>query len=112
MRIVTDESEIFEFEIMDIAHGGIQFHAGKRSRRAAQLFACLFEMVSIKMQIAKSVDEFTGLQAADLRYHHGEERVTRDVERHAQKKIGATLVKLTTERAVLDMKLKKRVTGW
>ncbi len=79
--------------------------------RARQLFARLFEMIPVKMQIAKSVNEFTARQAADLRHHHGEERIARDVEGHAEKKIGAALVKLATERAVLDVKLKKRVAG-
>src|SRR3954466_1381955 len=73
------------------------------------------------MQIAKSVNEFTASQVANLREHHGEQSVTRDVERHAEKKVGAPLVKLTTERAFLfaagrirgggNVELKKRVTG-
>ena len=67
-------------------------------------------MVLVKMQIAEGVDEFAGAKTAHLRDHHREQRVGRDVERHAEKKIGAALVKLAAELAVLDVELKKHVT--
>ena len=38
-------------------------------------------------------------------------RVARDVERHAEEKIGAALVKLATQLAVLDVELEERVAG-
>ncbi len=39
----------------------------------------------------------------------GEERVARDVEGHAEKKIRAPLIKLATECAILDVELEERV---
>ena len=63
---------------------------------AGELFARLIEMVLVEMQIAEGVDEIARLQIADLRHHHGEERVGGDVEGHTQKKIAAALVQLAT----------------
>src|SRR5262245_44228679 len=69
-------------------------------------------MVVVKMQIAKSVDEIARREINDLGDHDREQRVACDVERHAEKKIAAALVKLATQRAVLDIKLEKDVTRW
>ena len=49
--------------------------------------------------------------AADLRHHHGQQRVGGDVERHAEEDIGAALVELATELAVGDVELEQRVAG-
>ena len=42
-------------------------HRGKRARVARELLARLVEVVLVKVQIAKSVDEIGGAQLADLR---------------------------------------------
>jgi hypothetical protein len=51
-------------------------------------------MVFVKMQIAKGMNEIAGRKIDNLRDHHRKERVGSDVERHAEKKIAAALVKL------------------
>jgi len=89
MRVVLGQGEILELKIMDIFHRRIELHAGKRAEIAAELFAGLVEMVLVKVQIAKGMNEFAGTQIADLRDHHREQRVRRDVERYAEKQIGA-----------------------
>ena len=44
-----------------------------------------------------------------MRDHHREQRVARDVERHAEEDVGAALVELTRELAVLHVELEERV---
>jgi hypothetical protein len=61
------------------------------------------------MQVAERVDEIARLQSADLRDHHGEQRVAGDVEGHAEKNIRAALVKLAAQLALAHIKLKQRV---
>ena len=58
MRIVADKSEIFELEIVNVLHCGIQFHPRKRARVSRQLLTRLFEVIPVEMQIAKGMDEF------------------------------------------------------
>ena len=58
MRIVAGESEILETKVVYALDGRVQLHPRQRSRLARELFVCLVEMVSIKMEIAKGVDEF------------------------------------------------------
>src|SRR6266852_7074894 len=85
VRVVADELEIFEFEIVDAFDGRIQFHLRQRSTITSQLFACLLEMVLIKMQIATGVDEIARRKIDNLRHHQREQRIRCDVERDAEK---------------------------
>ena len=110
MRIVADEREILEPEIVDVLDrrdSAASAASGRHSR--AELFARLLEMVLVKMQIAESVDEFARFEIADLRDHHREQRIGGDVEGHAEKKIRAALVKLAAQLAILHVELKKHV---
>ena len=66
-------------------------------------------MILVKMQVAKGVNEIARPQIDHLRDHQGEERIRRDVEGHAQKKISATLIKLAAQLAILHVKLKEDV---
>src|SRR5262249_45607288 len=70
MRVVADELEIFELKIVNIFYGRIQSHPWQRSAIARKLLVCLFEMVFVKMQIAKGMDKIAGGQADNLRHHH------------------------------------------
>src|SRR5215468_7235562 len=110
MRIVTDQLEVFEFEILNVFVRRIQFHPRQRSTIARKLFAGLVEMVFVKMQVTKGMDEITRRKIDNLRHHHREQRVRRDVEWHSKKEIAAALVKLATQLAVLDIELEEDVT--
>ena len=55
--------------------------------------------------------EITRTQTALLRDHHRQQGVRSDVERHAQKRIGAPLVKLTRKAPSGHVKLKQHMTG-
>ena len=68
----------------------------QRSTFARQLFPRLVEMILVKVQIAKGVDEIARRKIDNLRDHHREQRVGRDVERHAEEQIAAALVELAT----------------
>jgi hypothetical protein len=109
MGIVANQFKILELEFVDFFHRRIQFHLRQRTRLARELQLRLLDVVLVEMQIAEGVDEIAGLQAADLRDHQREQRVTRDVERHAQENIRAALVKLAAEFAIAHVKLEQRV---
>ena len=109
MRIVTGQLEILELEVVEVLHRWIQFHLRQRTRFAGKLQFRLLDMVAVKVQVAESVDEIAGFQTTDLRDHQREQRVAGDVERHAQKQIRATLVKLAAQLAIADVELEQRV---
>ena len=90
---------------------GLIFIWGRGRGSRAELDSCLLQVVFVEVEVAESVDEFAGLQAADLRDHAGEQRVRGDVERHAEEQVGAALVKLAAQFAVEDEKLKQRMAG-
>jgi creatinine amidohydrolase/Fe(II)-dependent formamide hydrolase-like protein len=96
MWIVPDEFEIFEFEVVDVFDGRIQFQSRQWTKFAGELFTRLIEMVLVKMKIAESVNEIARRKIDDLSDHHGEECVARDVERNTEEKIATALVKLAT----------------
>jgi hypothetical protein len=95
----------------ELANLGIEREPGQGTELAAELFAGLVEVVVVEVEIAEGVDEFAGLEVADLRDHAGEQRVGGDVERDAEEEVGAALVKLATEFAVEDEELEERVAG-
>src|SRR5437773_10165625 len=62
------------------------------------------------MQIAKGVDEVARSKIDNLRHHHRKQRVRCNIERDTEKQICASLIKLTTEFAVLYVKLEEEMT--
>jgi hypothetical protein len=89
----------------------VEVHFGQFIGGAAELQLCLFDMVQVEVGVAEGMDEFAGFQAADLRDHHGQQRVGGDVERHAEEDIGAALVELAGEFSVRDIELEQAVAG-
>ena len=71
----------------------------------------LREMVVVDVAVAAGPDEVAWLQIALLGQHMGEQRVAGNVEGHAQKNIGAALVKLAAQAPVGHVELKERVAG-
>ena len=74
------KTNVVESEVVDALDRGVEPHRRQRARLAAKLEFDLLEMVRIQVQVAKCVDEFSGLEPADLSDHHGQEGVGRDVE--------------------------------
>jgi len=59
MRIVGDEFEVFEHEIVNVFDGGIDFHPRQRPAVVGKLLTRLVKVVVVEMQIAKGMDEVT-----------------------------------------------------
>src|SRR5436189_5961603 len=62
------------------------------------------------MQIAKGVDEVARSKIDSLRHHHRKQRVRCNIERDTEKQICTSLIKLTTQFAVLYVKLEEEMT--
>jgi hypothetical protein len=61
--------------------------------------------------IAQGVDEVADLEARHLGHHVGEQRIGRDVERHAEEHIGRALVELAGQSTVRHVELEERMAG-
>ena len=57
VRVVADEFEVFEFEVINVFDCWIQFHSWQRPTIPGKLLASFLEMGLVKVQIAKRVDE-------------------------------------------------------
>src|ERR1700734_1186589 len=66
-------------------------------------------MIEVEVAVTAGPDELAGLEVALLGKHMGEQGVTRDVERHTEKDVGAALIELTGQPAVGDVELKERM---
>jgi hypothetical protein len=67
VRVVADEFEIVEPEIVEVFDHRIQFHPGRRAAIAGKLLACLFKMIVVEMQIAERVNEIARRKIDNLR---------------------------------------------
>ena len=110
VRVVAFESEVVEDKIFEACAGGIEHHARQGAALAGELQAGLLKVVGVEVEVAKRVNERAGLEAADLCDHEGEKRIGGDIEGHAEEEVGAALVELATEFAILDIELKQRMT--
>ena len=108
---VSHELEILKFEVENGLHRRIEVHFRQFMRFAGKLLFRLLDVVGIEVCVAECVDEFTGFKTRDLRDHHGEQGVGRDVERYAKEDIGGALVELAREFAVRDIELEECVAG-
>ena len=63
------------------------------------------------MRIAKCVHKFTGFQSGHLGHHQGEQGVGGDVEGHTQENVGAALVHLAGQGAVVHVELEECMAG-
>ena len=110
VRVVVGEGEVGVVETVDVFYIGVYLHLGQWTRLAGELQSHLLEMVTVDMCVAEGVDEITVLEAAHLCYHHRQQCVRCDVERHAEEYVGGTLVELARESSVGHVELEKYVT--
>ena len=87
-------------------------HHGQLARRARELQFHLLKVVAIDVRVAKGVDELSGLQTGHLRHHEQQQRVTGDVEWHAQEQVGAALIELQAQASLRHIELEQRVARW
>jgi hypothetical protein len=83
--------------------------AGKVERLRGELLVDLVEVVEVQVAVAAGPDEVADAEVALLREHVRQQRVARDVERHAEEKIGAALVELAGKSSAGDVELEERV---
>src|ERR1700722_15062785 len=107
MGIVAFEDEILVAEGEQVLGGRREPQGRQLARRPRELEPRLLEMVEVEVRIAERVDELARRQIGHLRDHQGEQRIGRDVERHAEKDVGGALVELTGEPAVDDVELEE-----
>ena len=69
----------------------------------------LVEMIEIDVRVTGRVDEFPGSQTAHLRYHHCQQSVRGDVERHPKESVRASLIELAGKLTLSDIELEKAV---
>src|SRR5690349_7967272 len=89
MRLVIQELEVFELVLEDRRRLAFDREPRRRQRRALQLFVGLVEMIEIQVAVAAGPDEVAGGELALLSEHVREQRIGRDVERHAEEHVGA-----------------------
>ena len=107
MKTIILEFEIVIAETEYIVDIGIEDHFRQRIGHAMQLFVGLLEMVRIEVGVAKCMHKFSCLEPGYLCDHLGQQRIGRDVKRHAQKDVGAALIQLARQTALGDVKLKQ-----
>ena len=83
--IVIEQLEIFETKVANILDLRVQLHPRERAALASELFARLFEVIRVEMQVAEGVNEIARPEIANLRHHHRQERIARNVERDSEK---------------------------
>src|ERR1019366_6568599 len=111
MRVVAGQLKVAVLELVDVPHGGVQFHLRQRARLTRKLQPGLVEMIRVEVQVSEGVDEYARLQLADLRNHHRQQGIGGDIERHAEEQVRAALIELAVQLAVLHEELKQRMAG-
>src|SRR4029453_12821569 len=111
MWVISLDRDVIEGEVIERADAGVQDESGEWAGLSTQLQPGLVEMVQIEVGVPESVDKLPALQAANLSHHLGQQRIGGDVERNAQKDVRRTLVQLTGQSALRDVKLKHRMAG-
>ena len=111
MSLVTDQFKILVAEAEDIGHVGVDLHLRRRQGVTGQLLVRLVQVVQVQVGIAQGVHEFARLQAGDLGHHQGEQGVGGDVEGNPQENVGAALVHLAGQGAVVHVELEERMAG-
>ena len=67
-------------------------------------------MVQVQVNIAEGVHKLTWFEPHNLRDHHGEQCIRRNVERHPKEGVGAALIQLAIQLALGNMKLEQTMT--
>ena len=92
MRVVILQCEILVDKGEQILHVRINFHCWQRSEFTRELQLRLLNVIGVQMHIASGPYKLSGLQVTYLRYHEGEQCITRNVEWNPQKSIATALV--------------------
>src|SRR4029077_18248241 len=97
VMLVVHDLKVFIVVIKNCGWPTRQVELRQCQRHSRQLLVDLLEMVGVQVTVAAGPDEFAHLEVALLRQHVREQRIGSDVERHAEKNVGAALVDLATQ---------------
>ncbi len=97
MALIIGQLKIFIAEAEQVFSLRIDLHLRHWKWLAPQLCMHLLQVIHVDVHITEGVNEIAGLEAHDLRNHHREQCVRRDVERYAEKYIRASLIHLAAE---------------
>jgi len=109
VRVVAHDLEVLDLVVEDRIGLAIDHELGQRTRFARQLLVDLVEVVLVDVRVTARPDELTYLVAGLLRHHVQEQRVARDVERHAQEHVRAALCHHQRELALSYVELEHQV---
>ena len=84
---VADDLEVLEVVVEDDAGSRRMTSRGSGQRGARELQVDLLEVVEVEVAVAAGPDELAEAEVALLRHHVREQRVRRDVERHAEEDV-------------------------
>ena len=94
VALIIEKFVVFEAEIEQVFFCRIQFHRWQWIGVPAQLRLHLVQVIQVNVHVTQCENKITRLQAAYLSNHQGQQRIGRDIERHAQKDIRAALIHL------------------
>src|SRR5262245_1916991 len=110
VRVVVDDGDV----VVGVAEDRItrrQNEVRVRPRLTRQLLGDLLDVVVVDMAVTAGPDELPDAETGLRGHHVREQRVTGDVERHAEEQVGAALVELAGQPPVGDIELEERVAG-
>src|SRR5690606_11446138 len=110
VRVVVDDLEVLVPILEYRRRPPLDHELREPPRLTGELQIRLLEMIQVKMAVAPGPDELARLEVALLCEHVRQERVRRDIERHAEEHVGASLIELARQTAVRDVELEERVT--
>src|SRR5262249_32644437 len=110
MESVVRDLEVLVAVVVERGGPPLDHEPRQRIGLPGELRGDLFQVVVVEMAVAADPDELTHAEIALLRYEVRQERVRGDVERHAEKDVGAALVELTGKPPVRDVELEEGVT--
>lgn len=110
MRVIVAQLEMFEPEIKEIRHGGVQVHVGQGAGLTRELFPGLFQVIAVQMEVAERMDEFPRTEVGHPGDHEGQQGIAGNIERHSEKSVRRSLVELTREPSFGDIKLEQAMT--
>ena len=111
LRIIADDFKIIKTEPIYAVWCAMNQQLRQLSWFSCYLFTRLIKMIAIEMRITQNMDKFTNLQSTDPCDHMDQQCIGSDIERHPQKDIGASLIKLAGQTTIGDIKLKQTMTG-
>jgi hypothetical protein len=110
MRVIPLKSEIFVPELKEVGNLGIDPHLRKWSWLSSKLFSGSVEVIAVDVDITESVNKFVRAQPRNLRHHHQQKSIARDVKWHSKHEVSGPLVELKAQSAPRNVKLKKGMT--